>query len=544
MLCGCSGGGSGGVGEGASSSTNAPIGSGASDVPVNPTATDVEAAGKLSDVYVPVRPKVAAAGAVTGVIGPDSALTLDTATADGTTFHVEFPKGATVVPVTVTMSPLASLDGLPGYVAAAEFQPSGLSLVEPAVLTITGPQIGGGTRGFGYDESADGAAAVPQIVVPEDGPLRLVLGHFSGYGAVNETPTQWNISTITATEARDIIALEDFVIANTLHLLKSHDLSEAEANNTIAAALDAIADAGKRLGDAALVRAEAGQVDAATQVELQAAIMVILQAERAAQLTGNETDGSAVGRVGEIIKAYLTGVTKHCSDAHDLTVLTLLLGLSRQSALLGVEDDPAQDAAFDRCMSAEVHFTSTITLYLCCGTDNTVATGELRIQGTAAVNLFDQLPSVETPLEITSDLTVHFFECDMLMSLGDGTFSVQQARLLTTSPPKAAAVPGGPVPPLQISDASILLSLGDPTEVLSGCPNPGDPGDFVELFDHLHPGEAKGGGSYLFANGFEIPGAGSAVLARQTISREWVADSLGTTTYRSTTVIEVVHTPA
>ena len=195
-------------------------------------------------------------------------------------------------------------------------------------------------------------------------------------------------------------------------------------------------------------------------------------------------------------------------------------------------------------MSAEIHVTTSISLSLCCGTDDTIATGALTVEGRATVDLFDQMPAVGGALVIASDLTVHFSDCDFLISLGGGTFTVQRASLLPNPSPRPPP-PGADlyVPPLEISDASVLLSFGDPVPQVSGCPDEGDAGDFTELFDNLHPEEQQGGGNYLFAKGYTIPGPGSALLASRTIDRKYVADSLGTTTYWSTTVIELIHTP-
>jgi hypothetical protein len=499
--------------------------------------------GSLAEVLVPVTPSVAPDGAVSGTIGPEAPLTLDATAPDGTSFHVEFDQGASVVAVTITMTPLTDLDGLVGFAAGVDFQPAGLMLVSPAVLTIEGPSVSATSRAFRYQHTAQGEAAAPAMVVADDGPLRLVIGHFSGYGAVNETPNQWNIGDISASEAQEIVSLEEFVISNTLGLLRSHTLSQAEADNVIATALDAIADAAQRLGESVLRTAETGNVDAAAQAEIEAAIVVIFQAERAAELTGLETSGSAIRRAVSVMRTYLTGVTKRCRDTHDLTVLTLLVSLSRGIALLGGPDDATQDESFRKCMSAEVHFTTSITISQRGGIDNLVVTGALTIEGRATVDLFDQLPSVGGALVIASDLVVHFRDCEALISVQGGTFSVQKASLLTNPNPTPPTPESTYVPPLEIVDASVLLSLGSPTPRPIDCENLGEPGDFLELFDNLHPQEHQGGGSYLFDRGFEIPGTGSALLARRTIDRQYVADSLGDTTYLSTTVIELTHTP-
>jgi hypothetical protein len=64
---------------------------------------------------------------------------LSTTGADGTRFTLEIPAGALLTPTTITMTPIASMDGLPtadGLAAGVEFEPDGLVLYEVATLTI------------------------------------------------------------------------------------------------------------------------------------------------------------------------------------------------------------------------------------------------------------------------------------------------------------------------------------------------------------------------------------------------------------------------
>jgi hypothetical protein len=519
-----------------------------------PGATGSAGSGQLAAALLPVSPVAASSAAVSGLLEPGSPLVLDAVGPDGAKFHAEFPEGAATVPVTVTMQPLQSIGGLSGAVEAVSFEPSGVMLVKPAVLTIDGPVASAITaRGFGYQMYDAGAFAAPAITASGDGPLRLVIGHFSGYGATADDPPQWTINTITATEASDIVDLEGFVISNAYHGLRNHNLSQSEADTIVSNALDAIAQASQRLGDAALATAEKGDVSAAAQTELNAAITVILESARADQLLGRPGDPAALQTVEKILDAYLAGVTKHCTTTHDVTVLNLLLGLSRQAQLLG---STTAGEAVIQCTSGEVHFQTTITGVLTDpGSDNASLSGTWVIDVRAPINLFDGQPSGDVPFPVTSTVIYHSDPCNLGQPVDDSVFTVVRVFLKPPPPPNppkpqpspAPNAPFRPTPPIPFTDASVQLSIGNPTVhfvKLGGphCDGPmGTEPSFTDYFDPLNPGSAMGNGVYLYDGGFEIPGNGSEVLARRTIDQTFAFAPQQI--YTAHTVIEIIHTP-
>jgi hypothetical protein len=234
--------------------------------------------------------------------------------------------------------------------------------------------------------------------------------------------------------------------------------------------------------------------------------------------------------------------------------LTLLLTLSRQSQLLG-SDDPSQHDGIRACTAAEVHLRTTITASLAPQPASTPATleGVVTIDVSAPIDLF--FGQASTGVEYTASSTIVFRDdtCTVTESIDSATFSVERVSL--KQPPTPATPPPSPgttlhftaVAPLKFIDASVLLSIGTPQveDHPSGNCGPSDPTrQYVsDWFDQLHPTEAKGGGAYLFDGGFEIPGDGSAVLARRTIDRKIRYDSVGTVVYQSSTLIEIIHTP-
>ena len=101
-------------------------------------AADFAEAGDPSTEPVRVRLSTDDAHAATAEI-PAEGGSLSTTGADGTRFTLEIPTGALLAPTTITMTPIASMDGLPtpeGLAAAVEFEPDGMVLYEVARLTI------------------------------------------------------------------------------------------------------------------------------------------------------------------------------------------------------------------------------------------------------------------------------------------------------------------------------------------------------------------------------------------------------------------------
>ena len=507
---------------------------------------------QLAAALLPVTPVSTGAGAATGLLDPGSPLVLDATGPDGATFHAEFPAGAATVPVTVTMQPLQGLGGLSGAVEAVDFEPSGLLLVKPAVLTIDGPVANAvSARAFGYQDTETGSLARPVITASAAGPLRLVISHFSGYGATADDPPAWTITTITATEANDIIELEDFVLANAYRARRNGSLSESEADRIIGNALDAIGEAGKRLGDTAVATANQGNVSAAAQTQLDAAVTAILAAARADELLGRPPNEAALAVARKILDAYLEAVTKTCTTAHDLSVLGVLVSMARQAQLLGSATAGNEVAS---CTSARVQFVTTVTASLAPGPIDTPATytGSVKIDVSAPIDLFNGQPSADVAYSAPSTITFKDDTCTVSQTIDDGTFTVLRALLVQStkpSPAPAASPAKGfvPMPLLAFSDASVRLSLGTPavrnTESGSCGPDDGFQVYLTTWFDQLHPAEKLGNGAYSFEGGFEIPGDGTDVLARRTIDRSIKYDGQGPNVYTSHTVIEIVHTP-
>lgn len=128
----------------------------------------------------------AAASAAKSIGSAGGAVTA--AGSDGTRFTLEIPPKALAADVTITMTPVASVVGLPlkgGLGGAAEFAPEGLQFLKPATLTIeparpipANEQMGFGSTGLGLDFHL-----VP--LVPRTNKIQLLLSHFTVDGVGN-----------------------------------------------------------------------------------------------------------------------------------------------------------------------------------------------------------------------------------------------------------------------------------------------------------------------------------------------------------------------
>jgi hypothetical protein len=127
------------------------------------------------------------------VITPEGG-TLEAVGADGTAYTLEFPVGAVLSPVEVTMTPNLSADGFPsaaGVQASVHLTPEGLRLVEPATLTISIPD-GADAEGLVAFTTYPGGEDLHLVSSHTDGgTIELGVMHFSDPGAAQVTQQEY-----------------------------------------------------------------------------------------------------------------------------------------------------------------------------------------------------------------------------------------------------------------------------------------------------------------------------------------------------------------
>ncbi len=115
--------------------------------------------------------------------------------ADGTRFRLAVPPGALTGEVAITLTPVASLGGLPldgGLLAAVDLGPAGLAFAVPATLYVmpAGGVPDGALAGFAWSGPANAFAVSPSRSDSAGRWLALVVEHFSGYGIGIPGPSQ------------------------------------------------------------------------------------------------------------------------------------------------------------------------------------------------------------------------------------------------------------------------------------------------------------------------------------------------------------------
>lgn len=132
-----------------------------------------------------VKPDLEPLRAVSAEIGAAGG-TVTASGSDGTVYSLAVPAGALITSTTITLTPLASLGGLPGGgdAQAVQFAPEGLRFASPAVLQITTAGMPKGAPvGLAYKGAGSDLTLTPMS--RQGGTLSLEVPHFSGAGATS-----------------------------------------------------------------------------------------------------------------------------------------------------------------------------------------------------------------------------------------------------------------------------------------------------------------------------------------------------------------------
>lgn len=261
--------------------------------------------------------------------------------ADGTTFTLTIPEGALRGEKTIAVTPLNAIGGYPfnsGPPRAVQLAPEGVKLLKPATLLIepagsppSSDVVAFGWRGGGSDFHLHPLGAGSEI--------SLSLMHFSGYGA----------GPASATEVAQQATRGPRSLADAL------DQSIAQAQRTGASTSGPMADyANKVLGprvQSALAGSDEGAIDTA--------LYDILAWNSLAQLLGLLDDNGNGELKPERDRLY-PKIADLVKKAYDLAFARCpgsepyirMLGVLRQSQLLGLDDGLLDESKLDQCVPA------------------------------------------------------------------------------------------------------------------------------------------------------------------------------------------------
>lgn len=123
---------------------------------------------------------------------PSTGGTISAVSADGSTFSLQVPDGALLSGESITMTPIATIGGLPfsgGMLASVDLAPAGLSFIKAATLTIKPSRRP--ARGMIVFEYAKDGKELHEVPFDEAaGVIRIDVYHFSGEGAGDGTPAE------------------------------------------------------------------------------------------------------------------------------------------------------------------------------------------------------------------------------------------------------------------------------------------------------------------------------------------------------------------
>lgn len=305
-----------------------------------------------------------ASDAVTQTVGT-SGDTLTATAPNGTRFTLVIPDGALGTDTAITMTPIASIGGLPfrgGLVGGVQLAPEGLQLQKPATLTIepTGTVPASQRTTFTYTGSGQDFSLYPDLGT---GSASLRLTHFSGYGEAKGTPGE---------RAQQ----------------KQHSGSSAQeqAQQDIGSILDDARSKGEDVGDPKVTE----QIRQALQQWFNASVMPDLKAAQTddsnwtaavsealswlydVQLLGQEGAFSAQTSklntaLGYVLDNAYNKARQRCTSDHDPNQALIAWEIARRADLLGVGNlgSDAAFSAFERCLifklNVDAVFTNVLT---------------------------------------------------------------------------------------------------------------------------------------------------------------------------------------
>ena len=151
-------------------------------------------------------------------IGPEGGTVMATA-ADGTEFVLSIPVDALIEETEIALTPIIGIDDLPmsgGFIAGAQFEPSGLELFRTATLRVTQPAAPSlGTdevlAGFVYDGSGENLGLA--LTEATGSSFTVPVNHFSGGGGGAANPKQLEAASTPGSANAFTARLLDAILA-------------------------------------------------------------------------------------------------------------------------------------------------------------------------------------------------------------------------------------------------------------------------------------------------------------------------------------------
>lgn len=341
---------------------------------------------------------------------------------DGTLYTLNIPNDALLVDTTITMTPVATLTGLPFGSAdslAVQLEPEGLTFNNFVTLTITPKQTIPVDQQLMFTYQGAGQDVILAFPVVDSNEIKMQLMHFSGYGVTKGLladiePVRSRIGG-TAERRIQSVAAERLGRERQAQLLGSEDDS---------AGLKDLVDLFDQYENEVVKPriAAAGESCAAGQLALQ----TVLGFERQKQLLGMESNGmqDILNLMDVVGPVCVKEEYELCKNDHVIhRMVPVWLGMERQSQLLGggVATEAIKMARdlTQKCLSFELVFSSSATFDAGDGEgyDSTVTSTVKMHFSTDTLRI-----TAEAPL-VNSSFVYKMNDCSITSNRGGGTFS-------------------------------------------------------------------------------------------------------------------------
>lgn len=375
---------------------------------------------------------------------------------DGTLYTLNIPDDALMVDTFITMTPVASLDGLPfgsPDSLAVQLEPEGLTFNNFVTLTITPKESIPVDQQLMFTYESSGHDVILALPVVDSSEIKMQLLHFSGYGVTKGyladiEPVRSRIGG-SAERRLQSAAAERLGRERQAQLLGSDDASEGlrELGDLFAQYEEEVVK--PRI-------AAAGESCAAGQLAMQ----TVLGFERQKQLLGMESNGlqDVMDLMDVVGLVCVKEEYEMCKTDHVIhRMIPIWLGMMRQSQLLGGgTDTEAINLAKDltqKCLSFDLVFTSEATFDIGDGEgyDSSV-TSTVKMQFNA-----DSLKTAgEAPL-VNSAFEYRLEDCSITSNRGGGTFNAMDMGYIVQE-----NIPPGEVG--KVTDIDLIYYPGNTSE--------------------------------------------------------------------------------
>ena len=293
--------------------------------------------------------------------------TISATAGDGTVFTLEIPPNAFFSDKTVTMTPVAAIEGLPfsgGLVAAVDLQPSGVYLLDGARLTIhtPSPVSEAEETAFAWNGSGQDFFLYPPVAA--NGDLQMSISHLGGYGVARGTEAE------RQTQSGKEPVSEDDRLSHRIALILRDGRSEARGASTATALRATDSEWRTRLTNF-LEQIYAGSLGLRDQMQVARDPDEVVSVDNQLRRWVNAVSSSGLGdrllapsRSSEIFtllegmfrRALIVIHTRCNADVTAINDLPRIVALTRK---WGLNLQDLVDAAL-RCLNFQLRFDSTI----------------------------------------------------------------------------------------------------------------------------------------------------------------------------------------